>query len=243
MPLKSTTKRTHYKKKQYKRKQYKKRSLVPIKRNYYFFKRWCSALAPQSAYSAGSYSTASSTYTITTPAGSGTNYYGSAYYFKLSDLPDVADFTTLYDTYKILGVQFNIYPLFSEASTATTGAVNGMGCIIHSIIDNDDNFAPTASETGVGYLRQYSNSYRTNNLLMTKKFSRFIKPRVLVANWDSSAAFATGGSKRQWLDCARADIAHYGFKFIIETYTDSANALKLSFKVECKYYLAFKTPI
>lgn len=242
-----TNKRTDYPKQYKKKRPY--RRYIKFNRNGFnynmnFIKRYTGAFTVNLATSAGTSSFTGSTLSLVTPAVAGTNFYTFGFGFKLSDLPSYSEIQNMYDVYKIVGVALRIFPLFSDSSTATTGSVQGMGTVIHSVIDLDDGAAPTASEAGVSALREYGNSYKCHNMLMTKKWSRYVRPRTIGLLVDNAGANVQAQSnKAGWVDCAQPNIMHYGIKCIIETNTFSAVALSMSFKVEAKYYIKARCPI
>lgn len=230
------------KKRQYRR--YIKFNRNGFNYNMNFLKRYTGSFTVNLATSAGTSSFVGSTLSIVTPAVAGTNFYTFGYMFRLGDLPSYTEIQNMYDMYKIVGVALRIFPLFSDSNTATTGSVQGMGTIIHSVVDLDDAAAPVASENGVNALREYGNTYKCHNLLMTKKWSRYVRPRTVGLLVDNGGANVQAQSnKAGWVDCAQPNIAHYGIKCIIETNTFSAVALSMSFKVEAKYYIKARCPI
>lgn len=173
--------------------------------------------------------------TLATP-----NYYGGASMaFRLSDISDVADFTNLFDQYRINGIAVKIIPCVTNIRGSTSGGtLPDLGCFLHIVNDVDDAATPAASAVGMDALRQYEsyrsiNPYRNNGAPI--KF--YIKPRVAPAIYGSGTFTGYGSVRPPWIDLVSTGVDHYGMKFLVETIEGALNQLA-EFKVEATYYFS-----
>jgi len=176
--------------------------------------------------------------------GDGVPFYGSGSIFaSVENIPDLSDFTGLFDRYKICGMRVTFTPI-NTSTTTEAGRVAGegqIGCIMHIIKDYDDKNRPAASEAGINTLRQYPN-YKTYNLYgkQGRPISIYIRPKVAktvyagVTNAYETAAFP-------WIDMTTDDAEGYGIKFICEGMSHGSTVIQYM-KVEACYYLKFKNP-
>lgn len=141
----------------------------------------------------------------------------------LNDLPDVSEFTNLYDQYRINKIKYTIVPNVTGFDTAGTYGnniafgnfvVTGQGMWnIHSVIDYDN-----VSMTGYNFAKmmQYSTYKRTRG---HREHSRYWTPAITGQEYASLSAggSAPAGVKwKQWLDLTYRDIPHYGLKVMTD---------------------------
>lgn len=174
-------------------------------------------------------------YTIPTPASETLSYYQ----FKLTDLPDYSDFTSLYDQYQIAAVKMSFIPIVnavqsSISSTGTTGALYNYYRSYTAIDYN--NTAPLAS---VDKMREYQ-TFKWKPV--TKIHSRYIKPKLTLQN----NALPYNPSKNTWLDCSSAfdpsQAPYSGIHFGVDAVPNLPAGTEL-YAVECKYYIKFRTVV
>lgn len=152
-----------------------------------------------------------------------------AFTFQLNDLPGSADFTQLFDYYKLTGVklrfQLNLDP---GAQTAANSTYPRM----FYAIDHDDAQNPTDSNE----LRQRGKC-RQWLLNPNKPMTVFLRPKYL--NLISYNAIQNGYQigKQSWLDLGIPDLPHYAFKYVIENLNPDIGQTVL---VDATYYLAMK---
>lgn len=176
---------------------------------------------------------------VCTGTGTDTIAYGSvSTYFSLNDVPDVAEFTSLFDQYKISKVMIKIIPCQTSSLTSDGTNGNALGVIWHDLVDVDDATAPTATEAGLNDMREYQN-YRSINLYKNgKSITRVIKPHIAYGAY-SGAFTSYANQKSGWIDCGSPTVQHYGYKALAEIFSESNGAYSM-FKVETTYYLKFK---
>lgn len=147
-----------------------------------------------------------------------------AYNFSLDDIPSVADYTTLFDMYKINAVKITFLPqMTSNISLGTVNNANASSRFFSAIDYNDGN-APTS----IDQVRQYANCKYTS---VIRPHTRYIyKPKIL----DTS-----GFSIAPWLSTASSNANYFGIKIAVEP-MDSTSTVSMIYTVECKYYMSFK---
>lgn len=151
--------------------------------------------------------------------------------FRLGDLPNSNELTQLYDQFSIKGVKVHIMPKFDTAMQAGTGtnptAQNQMQRVF-SVLDYDDNNAPTA----LSEMMQYENLKTTKGI---QDHKRYFVPKVLSSAYGGLASTNYMPKAKQWLDCNTPSTPHYGMKIGF-----SAANLGLNYDLKIDYYVAFK---
>lgn len=157
-----------------------------------------------------------------------TSSFSGALQFTLSDLPGYTDFTNLYDMYKINKVVWKLIPKYTEAAL-NGGTANNSNCQqIHSVIDYDDNVAPTG---GISQLTQYQSHRMTRG---NQIHSRTIIPKVQT----SAQALSALPKANQWIDCDQTTVYHRGIKFIVPAAAQPGTTLY--YDAEITMYLSMK---
>lgn len=160
--------------------------------------------------------------------------FGS-YQFKLSDCPNVSEFTALFDMYRITGVKITFYPTTQSVSISGGGtAVNIVTPRFITAIDEDDSTAPSTQEE----LLQYQTCRITT---VNKKHTIYFKPKVASEIYASAVSTAYGSPKTMWLNLSNTNVPHFGLKWCMESAGSTAPAGAFSYKVNVKYYLQFRS--
>lgn len=218
----------------------------------HFFKRWCCLTTSNTnTATAGSVGAAISqsadSWNINTGTTANVSYYSFAHMFTLGMLPDYAEFTTLFDQYKISGVKLRITP-YSTAQMAQTGVGTAnnqtLSVLMHSVLDHDDYTAPAAGTTGINALRQYR-TYKTRNFLARngQPINIWLRPRIATAAYGSGVFSSYANSKPLWIDCDSINVEHYGIKYICEVFQpDTTVPCFVWFKIEAKLYISLREP-
>jgi len=147
--------------------------------------------------------------------------------FALSDLPNPADFTALFDQYRFQQVRVKFIPASAQGNQTFHLPP------LLTVIDYDDANVPTSLDQ----LRQYS----TLNLSPTGTVThiRTIMPRLAV-NVFGAGVFGNFSQARLWCDSASPGISWYGLKYGLDfdgTLTDTV------FYIECEYVISFRSTI
>ena len=153
-----------------------------------------------------------------------TNLTGAsfAFSFRLSNVPNSAELTSLYDQYKISAINLRFYPKMTQI-TSTSNANSIDNVRILTAIDYNDATAPTS----IDVIREYENC-ECHSVLET--FDVYIdKPRIL----DSSSS-----SRTSWIATSSPGTLHYGLKGWVEPVQYTAGSF--GYQIEAIFYLAFK---
>ena len=149
--------------------------------------------------------------------------------FNLNQIPNVAEFTALYDQYQIKGIQWTLLPRWNSGEGGDPTVVNNnLISPVFTVLDYDDATAPSSLDD----LMQYQNLKQTRNAVPHR---RYFKPQVLISNYRTALTTGYAPKKNQWLDIAQPDIPHFGLKYGIPV-----NGESMKYDVMVKYYLAFK---
>lgn len=160
--------------------------------------------------------------------------------FQLRDLPNLTDFTALFDSYMITGVMLQIKMIdnpdaYHVANTdpLVTSKVNFYPTLWY-VPDHDDNNNVTLAQ-----IKEFDR-VRHKVLYPNRETNIMLRPTTLAQVYRSS--ITTGyaeNKKRQWLDMANTDIPHYGLKCIFD-FEGLSPASTFRFKVNVKYFFSCK---
>lgn len=177
-------------------------------------------------------------YSIAVTTSSGFHYGATA--FALNTLPNFAEFTSLFDQYRIKKVQMNFVWRSSGMSQIETGIHNLAGMpIMYSVIDNDDATVPT----NIQEIQQYQN-HRTTYFSSVKRVKRLsLAPRTLNTIYRTGATSAYAlGKRNQWLDMSATDIPHYGLKWAIDVPQSGGAAVEATFDIIYTIFVQMRGP-
>ena len=157
--------------------------------------------------------------------------------FRLSDLPQSASFTALFDQYRITKVRVDFIPMSNSSivqGSAGTAIVGNAG-VIATVIDYDDN------NNGLTFaqLQEYE-SFKITPAISRRTHSVTLVPRVAMAAFGVGAftSYAVG-PKGQWVDVASPAIEHYGMKVYVDPYAVAVAAqtwqIMLYYDIEFKF--------
>lgn len=151
--------------------------------------------------------------------------------FQLSDLPDYAEFTALFDVYQITGVKVMLLPQqFNEPQSTTPAAV---GYLV-TAVDYDAGTALTSVNAVMEYENAKIHPFGGGQNSIIK---RFLRPKTSVPVYSGSAFSNYASAEAQWIDCVNASTPYYGF--LVAMPAASSDGL-VKYRFACKYYLKFK---
>lgn len=177
--------------------------------------------------------------------GSNFGYFSSQ--VKLSDLTNVADFTGLFDLYRINAVKLKFLHGYNcgvanETGVGASGDPNLMIGVptLHIVSDPDDSTTPTG--TAEILERPYSKS-----LYLDKDRKFYLKPRVAREVSDGTVTYNYVQYKdRPYIDMNHTDVAYNGIKVALEVpfrnVTASSQTINIYLPIVATYYLEMKNP-
>lgn len=154
-------------------------------------------------------------------------------YFTLSQLTNSSDFATIYDQYKIKAVKVSFIPHTNV--TFGNGQVSAYSNRLLTCLDFNDTQVLTPNA-----MRQYQTCRVVpNNVVHTRYF--YPKPLAEYAqNEAGTTVLATKGSP--WFSAqSNRDVRYYSIKYSVDhPDTTGFTSGDVLYRVECKYYLAFR---
>lgn len=152
----------------------------------------------------------------------------NGYNFTLGALPDVSDFTNLFDRYMITHVQLRFFLIIDPSAQAAAAATYPK---LYFVRDYDDSTAPASLNS----LRQHSKCVvRVMN--PNRAVTINIKPAITTEVYRSAVATSYSPKWRQWVDMAHTDVPHYGLKWGIDDLTNTNYKVEILGKIwfQCK---------
>jgi len=116
--------------------------------------------------------------------------------FNLNSLPDPQDFTNLFQSYKLMKIQINFKPEYTELTDAALVS-NAINVNFNSVIDQTDPNPPTT----VDAVTQFQSCKSTG---ITKEHKRTFKPTMLTSSQMPCSCFISTQNPTE---------RHYGFKY------------------------------
>jgi len=160
--------------------------------------------------------------------------------FQLRDIPNVTEFTSLFDSYMLTGVmlQFKLIdnPDQTWLTNSTTAVANSRNFFptIWYVADHDDN-----NNVPIGNIKEFER-VRHKVLYPNRETNIMLRPTTLGQVYLTSTTSAlTENRRRSWLDMATTNIPHFGFKSVID-FEGIAPAANYRIKVNAKYYFKCK---
>lgn len=139
---------------------------------------------------------------------------GTAVYFGGTPLSTLnmpyADFTSLFDEYKIVSVKTQIFAGFN---TSTLNANPNLPvCFI--IPDYDDVNALTSTANALEYQSARPVTLGRDTLL--GGITHTVKPKVQIQTYRTALTTGYSAKAGQWIDCDQSDVPHYGLKLWLD---------------------------
>jgi len=170
---------------------------------------------------------------------------GFNYNFTLSDLVNTAEYTALYDRYRINYVVMKLIPRYNTnlilvqgLAQTTPSTTNNLATAnyglpeIMTAIDYDSATTPAS----INDIMEYRTYKRT---LGTKEHIRSLKPRLLVDSSNIGVSMA-----KKWIDCDKPNVPHYGVIGMItnipSTTVDEGAYQKYFIDLDITYYISMR---
>ncbi len=128
--------------------------------------------------------------------------------FSLANLSEASSFTSIYDQYRIAGVELELVAVTQPGVTAATTTAYAFCAVV---VDLDDAAA----------LASYSLALNYANLAILppgRGLRKRIKPHV---NSETNTNSAVVNLTSPWLDCSDTTVPHFGFKFAVKQSTST----------------------
>lgn len=172
----------------------------------------------------------------------GGGQFGGGVEFRLSDVPDVNDFTHLFDHYTIEQIDIEISQLQNSAAVGGSGGGTQQAVMatLNYTPDFDDSAAPANQNEIYQYQRMKQWTFRGSGTPL--KFA--IKPRTALTVYQTgiTSAYAAGGENTS-VNVAYPDVPHYGFKFWLNNLMgQSGPGVGGILRMKCKYHFSFVDP-
>lgn len=164
-----------------------------------------------------------------------------AYAFSLDMLPGVAEFTSLFDQYKINAVKIQFIPGTTQTTNSvldpnpTSSNITGAAMCynrFHSVIDYDDTtlLGSEAAALEYGSLKSSRGD---------RGHTRYLKPKVVQDIFRTGGATGKRPIGNQWIDCNNTDVPHYGLKVWMDA-PDSPTNIAITYNVYVTMYFQCK---
>lgn len=145
---------------------------------------------------------------------------------QLQNVPGYAEFTAMYDMYKICGIKQKF--VFNRTSTETSGS-SEMPQLI-TVNDFNDSTALANEAEALEYA-----SYKASRL--DKPRSRYYRPSINITVPNGTSGMS---SKSRWLNTTEVDIDHFGLKPAVDTISTATGTTIGTLRIYYTFYLAFK---
>ena len=159
-----------------------------------------------------------------------------AFQFQLDDLPNVSDFSNLYDSYKLYGVKVQFFPIFNVTSDVPSANTRLSPPMLYTYIDKDDAVVPS-----IGEFMEFSNGKKRP---FTRMLKEYVRPRITREVYRSAIATAYEVAQTPVkLDMAYTNVPHYGLKWALVIPSQQADTnIVWRMKVVLTYYFLTYTP-
>lgn len=153
--------------------------------------------------------------------------------FRLGDILNSGDITSLFDKYRMKWVKINIY------CTSTTAAVTSLAQLPSMIysIDEDDQSVPT-----VAALREKMGS-KQRMFYPGKPISIFMRFPKVQRQLDTDSLISSGNevARAPWINCSYSTVPHFGLKFaLLDVNLNTTSTSYTKFKFDITYCVEAK---
>lgn len=170
--------------------------------------------------------------TITSAAAAG--YF--SFFTTLAELPQVSQFTNIFDAYRINKVVFKFIPLSNNVNLPqnTPGNLAAAPQWLSTVIDYDDSSILTTE----GSMLEYESFKQTAPY---RRHTRSFVPALAIEAYKTSGTtIAYSQARKKWIDAAYTDVPHYGVKGLVNGPAIQADQVQCAWKVYCTMYVSFK---
>lgn len=167
-------------------------------------------------------------------------------YFQISadQLPSIAEFTALFDAYKINAIKWEFRPRFDNFSgndttdTTPPGVTAQSGTRCHVIVDPKSTVTPSGLYTSTN-LNAFMENGRVKTYEGNRPFRVYFKPQIANMVFASGGSVAGARKPSTWLQSTNITVPHYGFHMFVADNAMSGS-FGNSFDVFITFYMAWK---
>jgi len=144
-------------------------------------------------------------------------------------LDNISTLSSLYDQYRIVKMEYLIFPQINANSTGpeiSSGSINCFG--FYTVVDYDDGNNPAS----LSVLRQYQTCEVHNPWKVIK---RTVSPCVNIV----TASSGIEAKRSPWLDAATTAVNHYGLKIGCNANANTA-AVQQAFSIHCRVFTQWR---
>lgn len=160
--------------------------------------------------------------------------------FNLTLVPNFADYTAIYEQYRIVGIKFELLPRENVNTATSTQALDHADIV--TVIDSTEVSLPGATPPTYSSLINYGNVKRT---MSNRRHVRYFRPAVLVPSYISGTiggtttpmTFGVMPRYRQWIDTGEPNVPHLG---LIVGYNATTTQVAINMSTWVTYYVQFK---
>jgi len=205
----------------------------------YTFSRWITALTGANVTNC-TYDTGSSIIALTVPSTPVNSTCAFSTTFALADLPNVAEFSNLFDDFMITGCKVQIKMINNPDSNNSTnndpvnsGQLANYYPTIWYVTDLDD-----ANNVTLAQIKEFQ-GVRHRVLKPNQELNIMVRPRTLTQVYRSSLSTSYATNKKQWIDMVATDTPHYALKTVFD-FEGLIPAVTYRFKVNVRYFFKCK---
>lgn len=168
--------------------------------------------------------------------GTGSNWMAFASAFTVSQLPNLTEFNSLFDCYRIRCIIAK-WRLVQPPEAQNTPATSQFYPDIYVTVDHDDATVPTS----VDYVLQYGKCKR--GLLRPNRWFRYkFYPTAALQLYRTATTTAYAPAKNSmWLDLTQTDTPYYGLKGIISNEASGLTTANLNIEYHITMVVQFKS--
>lgn len=157
--------------------------------------------------------------------------------FRLTDVIQVSDYNTLFDSYKILGVEMQWDYLSANNPNVSLGGISIPE--LYYARDMDDVIVPA----NLSSLQAYQSCKRVK-LEQSRTIKQICYPQPALQMYKTSGT-TTGyghlsGKNKLWIDLTYNDVEHYAYKFVLANICSQADVAYI--RLQLRYIIEFKDP-
>jgi hypothetical protein len=175
-----------------------------------------------------------------TPSATVHAYGCAAYAFAISHIPSVSEFGTLFDQYRIAGVQMRIDYINASETVLLTTATTNPQCTMLLFEDNDDGTSPASTNAGFAAALETGRCTRKVFPNKSNTMTYMLRPKYLTADVDTSAGVTGRSLGAGWVDGATGlDVQWRGLKLVIQS-NPAPTTFTHVFRMTATYYTEWR---